>query len=247
MSDASGFEYRDNAVHFDAQERMGHLTAYYRWVLDLFGEDIPFPAADAGAGSGHFAALLRERGAPLLLLEGGKDNLKTLAARFGGDPDIEIVDCDLNASQDVLASHGVRAIFSLDVLEHLPDDQSVLRQFQAALPHGGRIYIKVPSLPALYGPVDEASGHYRRYTTRMLRASVETAGFRVDRCRYMNLAGVAPYFVKSRILKKQENFSRTFSPQSIARIERTMPWIRRIDGLTGAPLGMSAICIATKV
>ena len=246
MSGASGFEYRDNTVHFDAQERMGHLTAYYRWVLDLFGDDIPFPAADAGAGSGHFAALLRERGAPLLLLEGGADNLAMLAARFAGDGAVEIVDCDLNASQPLLASRGVRAIFSLDVLEHLPDDQSVLRQFHAALPSGGRLYIKVPSLPALYGPVDEASGHYRRYTTRTLRESIANAGFRVDLCRYMNLAGVPPYFVKSRILKKQDNFSRTFSREAIARIERAMPWIRRIDRVTGPPFGLSAICIATK-
>ena len=246
MAGTSGFEYRDNTEHFDAQERMGHLTAYYSWVLDLFGDGIEFPAADAGAGSGHFAGLLRGRGGPLLLLEGGTDNLATLERRFGGDDAVEVVDCDLNACQELLSARGVRSIFSLDVLEHLPDDQTVLRQFHAALPPGGRIYIKVPSLPALYGPVDEASGHYRRYTTRSLRAAIESAGFRVERCRYMNLAGVPPYFLKSRVLKRQENFSRTFSEKAIARIQRAMPWIRRIDRVTGAPLGLSAVCVAVR-
>lgn len=246
MAHSSGFEYRDNTEHFDAQERMGHLTAYYSWVLDLFGDDIAFPAADAGAGSGHFASLLRARGRPLLLLEGGTDNLATLARRFGGDDGVDIADCDLNACGELLSSRGVRSIFSLDVLEHLPDDGAVLRQFHAALPAGGRIYIKVPSLPALYGPVDEASGHYRRYTTRSLRQAIEAAGFRVERCEYMNLAGVPPYFLKSRVFKRKENFSRTFSEKSIGRIQRAMPWIRRIDRITGAPLGLSAICVAVR-
>src|SRR5690606_9124799 len=85
MAQGTGYDYRDNTAHFDAQSRMGHLTAYYGWVLDLFGTDIAFPAADAGAGSGHFASLLRLRGGPLLLLEGGSDNLAELAARFDGD------------------------------------------------------------------------------------------------------------------------------------------------------------------
>lgn len=246
MTGHAGFEYRDNVEHFDAQERMGHLVAYYAWVLDLFGPDIAFPAADAGAGAGHFASLLRERGAPLLLLEGGTDNLVALARRFGKDADVRIVDCDLNVCGEALAAERIRSIFSLDVLEHLADDVAVLRQFHAALPSGGRIYIKVPSLPALYGPVDEASGHYRRYTTGSLREAVAKAGFTVERCHYMNFVGVAPYFVKSRLLKRRENFSRTFSAKSIERIQRAMPWIRRIDRFTGAPIGLSAICVASK-
>ena len=73
----------------------------------------------------------------------------------------------------------------------------LLRQFHAALPVGGRLYIKVPAHAWLYGPVDEASGHYRRYSQRGLTQVVEAAGFRVDRCHYMNLAGVAPYFLSA--------------------------------------------------
>lgn len=246
MAQGPGYAYRDNTAHFHAQERMGHLTAYYGWVLDLFGDDIAFPAADAGAGSGHFAGLLRRCGSPLVLLEGGADNLAELSARFAGDAGIEVVDCDLEACGPLLAGRGVRSVFSLDVLEHLPDDAAVLARIHHALPPGGRLYIKVPALPMLFGAVDVASGHYRRYTRATLRAVVEGAGFEVERCHYMNLAGVAPYFIKSRVLRRASNFSRTFSPAAIARIQRAMPWIRRIDRITGAPLGLSVVCVATR-
>lgn len=246
MTQGPGYEYRENTAHFDAQARMGHLGAYYAWVLDLFGGGIAFPAADAGAGSGHFASLLRQRGGPLVLLEGGADNLAQLEARFAGDDLVEVVDCDLEACGPLLAGHGVRSVFSLDVLEHLPDDARLLAQIHGALPPGGRLYIKVPALPALFGTVDVASGHYRRYTRTSLRAAVAGAGFHVERCHYMNLAGVVPYFVKSRLLRRASNFSRTFSPAAIARIQRAIPWIRRIDRVTGAPLGLSVVCVATR-
>lgn len=243
---SSGFDWRSNTEHHEAQSRLGHLMAYYRWTLDLFGSNFESPAADAGAGSGHFAALLAERIRPLVLLEGGQENLEELRRKFSDDAGVSVVDCDLTQCERDLAERGVRSIFSLDVLEHLPDDLAVLRQFHAALPVGGRLYIKVPALAWLYGPVDEASGHYRRYSQRGLTQVVEAAGFRVDRCHYMNLAGVAPYFLKSRILRRKENFSRTFSMAQIRRIQRLMPFLRRMDRYSGAPLGLSAICVATK-
>lgn len=242
----SGFDYRHNSDHHEAQSRLGHLMAYYLWVLERFGSQLEGPAADAGAGAGHFAALLAERTTPLLLLEGGLDNLATLRERFADRRDVTVCDCDLTRSGEALRQHGVRSIFSLDVLEHLPDDIDALRQFHDALPIGGRLYIKVPALPWLYGPVDQASGHYRRYTRASLSKAISDAGFRIDDCRYMNLAGVAPYFIKSRILKRRENFSRTFSMAQIRRIQAMMPLLRGIDRVTGAPFGLSVICIATK-
>lgn len=242
----SGFEYRHNVEHHEAQSRLGHLMAYYAWTLDLFGRSFEGPAADAGAGSGHFSSLLVERASPLLLLEGGEDNLATLRQRFEGDERVMVEDCDLMACESQLRGHGIRSIFTLDVLEHLPDDAAVLRQFHEALPVDGRLYIKVPALQWLYGPVDEASGHYRRYTRSHLRKVVADAGFRVEKCCYMNLAGVLPYFLKSRILKRTENFSRTFSMTQIRRIQKAIPWLRKLDSATGTPLGLSVICVARK-
>ena len=242
----SGFEYRHNIEHHEAQSRLGHLIAYYEWTLDLFGTDFKGPAADAGAGAGHFSSLLADRVGPLVLLEGGEENLATLRNRFADRKDVAVVDCDLMQCERELLDHGVCCIFTLDVLEHLPDDIAVLRQFHHALPAGGKLYIKVPALQWLYGPVDEASGHYRRYTRASLSKAVEEAGFRVDKCRYMNLAGVAPYLLKSRILKRRENFSRTFSLAQISRIRQLMPVLRLIDRFSGPPLGLSVICVATR-
>jgi len=241
-----GFEWRSNVAHHRAQEKMGMLAGYYEWVLDLFGGLPPGPIADAGAGSGHLAGLLADRVDKLVLLEGGEENLATLRDRFAAQANVVIVDCDLMACEQVLASHGVRSIVSLDVLEHLPDDLAALKQFHSALAEGGKVYIKVPALQWLYGPVDEASGHFRRYSRGSLRNVLETAGFEVELCAYMNMAAVPSYFLKSRILKKKSNFSETFSSEQIRKIERLLPTIRRIDRVFGPPLGLSVVAVAAK-
>ena len=241
-----GFEWRSTVAHHRAQEMMGMLAGYYEWVLDLFGGPPPSPVADAGAGSGHLAGLLADRVDKLVLLEGGEENLATLRDRFAAQPNVVVVDCDLMACEQMLAGHGVRSIVSLDVLEHLPDDLAALKQFHSALAKGGKVYIKVPALQWLYGPVDEASGHFRRYSRGSLRKVLEAAGFEVDRCAYMNMAAVPSYFLKSRVLKKKSNFSETFTGEQIRKIERLLPTIRRIDCVLGPPLGLSVVAIATK-
>lgn len=246
MSTADGFEWKSNPEHHEAQGQMAHLDAYYAWALDMFGPGLEGPAVDAGAGIGHFSEILSQAVSPLLLLEGGQENLDTLRVRFANRPGVDVLEIDLNECQSAITAFGAKSIFTLDVLEHLPDDVAVLSQFRDALPPGGKVYIKVPALSWLYGPVDEASGHFRRYSTRSMRRSVEAAGLEVLKCRYMNLAGVPPYFLKSRILKRSENFSRTFSIKQIQRIRKAIPFLRTLDRLTGPPLGLSVICIAQR-
>ena len=246
MSQQDGFEWRSNAAHHQAQEKMGMLAGYYEWVLALFGGPPPSPVADAGAGSGHLAALLANRTDKLVLLEGGQENLATLRERFAALPNVVVEDCDLTTCEQVLSLHGVRSIVSLDVLEHLPDDLLVLKQFHSALTEGGKVYIKVPALHWLYGPVDEASGHFRRYSRGSLRKVLEAAGFQVEHCAYMNMAAVPSYFVKSRVLRKQSNFSETFSSKQLRKIERLLPTIRWIDRVLGPPLGLSVVAVAAK-
>ena len=244
MSD--GFEWRSNEAHHAAQAKMGALDAYYAWTLATFAPYLQGTVVDAGAGVGHAAAQLLRNDHDVLLLEGGEENLAVLRERFAGHPRAQVVASDLTDNSRDLAGRDIGCIVSLDVLEHLPDDVSALRQFLDALPRGGHALIKVPALPWLYGPVDEASGHYRRYTRDTLRKALQAAGFEVRMCRYMNLAAVPSYFLKSRILKRRENFSHTFSEAQVRRINRLIPWLRRIDTLTGPPIGLSVVAAGRK-
>jgi SAM-dependent methyltransferase len=78
-----------------------------------------------------------------------------------------------------------------DMLEHMPDDEAVLRQIHALLGVGDTLLLTVPAHPALWSYFDEAACHYRRYTPAMLRSKLTAAGYHVE---YLTLymAAIAP-------------------------------------------------------
>jgi SAM-dependent methyltransferase len=67
-----------------------------------------------------------------------------------------------------------------DVLEHIEDDLTTLRQIGDVLTARGRILLTVPAHPELWSDFDVASHHHRRYTEASLRAVFGQAGFTVE-------------------------------------------------------------------
>jgi SAM-dependent methyltransferase len=66
-----------------------------------------------------------------------------------------------------------------DVLEHLPDDQSILRTLHRLLTPEGRLIITVPAHMSLWSYFDNAAQHYRRYSQHTLRQALQASGFDV--------------------------------------------------------------------
>ena len=88
-----------------------------------------------------------------------------------------------HAIEGTLESAGIAEIGSagmFDVLEHIPDEQGILRAIHARMAPGGRLYIAVPAYQWLWSQEDDLAGHFRRYTGRTLRRAMESAGFRVE-------------------------------------------------------------------
>ena len=71
-------------------------------------------------------------------------------------------------------------IGSFDVLEHINDDQLVLKNFYRSLRSGGYLLITVPQHPWLWSKSDDAAHHVRRYTSSDLIKKARIAGFRIE-------------------------------------------------------------------
>lgn len=80
-----------------------------------------------------------------------------------------------------LASPPLKMKFDLvgmfDVLEHIKEDQSVVRQIFHLVKPGGLFMVTVPADPRLWSYFDLASRHVRRYTLDGLRQTILQAGF----------------------------------------------------------------------
>ena len=66
---------------------------------------------------------------------------------------------------------------------------------------GGRAIILVPQNPKLYNTLDEVLEHRERYTAAGLRASLERAGFRVERLLDFNRTSVAGVVRQRRVVQ----------------------------------------------
>jgi len=234
-------------MHRAAQGRMAQLGNYTRWILRNFGGAIGRRIWDAGAGIGNVTEHLARRADFVLATEFAQQNLDALRERFADRPAVRVAYCDL-ARDDALAfaECEIDTVISLDVLEHLDDDLHVLRTFWSALQPGGRLLLKVPAHPFLYGAIDEASLHFRRYRRRDLHAKLERAGFRVERVAYMNMAATVPYFVKSRLLRRRTNFSNTIDPERLGLYNRLVPWLERAERVLPVVFGLSLIAVGRK-
>ena len=67
------------------------------------------------------------------------------------------------------------AIVCFNVLEHIADDEGTLRRFRELLAPGGALLPLVPAHPALYGTLDRAFGHERRYAKARAAAQARAA------------------------------------------------------------------------
>ncbi len=67
-----------------------------------------------------------------------------------------------------------------DVLEHLPNDSSVLQQLSQSLHTEGRLFLTVPADPDLWSYFDDASHHVRRYTYQGLQTLLIESGFTIE-------------------------------------------------------------------
>jgi SAM-dependent methyltransferase len=127
-----------------------------------------------------------------------------------------------------VAQRRFDTIVCLNVLEHVADDDLSLQAMRSLLDRRGRLILLVPALPGLYGSLDRALGHVRRYTSRELRAKFDRGGLRMRHLEYFNLAGLPGWWLTGRVLRREmipAASLRWFDMLvPLFRLERLLPW-----------------------
>jgi len=213
-------------------EVMSEAENYNRFLLDTVRSHVRTGGRilDFGAGGGQFALPLAELGFEVTALE--PDDL--LRNRLHGR--IPAV-----AGPDELADGSFHCIYSLNVLEHIPDDVAALTQLRSKLTTGGTLLIYVPAFPLLYTSMDAKVGHVRRYTRRTLIAAVRTAGFTVESCSYVDSLG----FFATLLFKVGDNGSGDINRRALQLYDRAIfPVSRVFDLVTRRWFGKNLLLIA---
>jgi SAM-dependent methyltransferase len=217
-------------------ERMAAAGRYNRWMFDRIRPWIGRRVLEVGAGLGNLSAFLADR-ERLVLTDTDDGYLAHLRARFAGYPNVRVVRLAMPAVTAELQRERFDTVVCLNVLEHIPDDTGSLGAMRALLAPGGRAVLLVPALPALYGALDEALGHCRRYTPRDLGDKLAGAGFAVRHMEYFNAAGIPGWWFTGRVLKR-----RLIPRGALACYDALVP-LFRLETLLPWRLGQSLIAV----
>lgn len=218
----------DDPIGIETLERLAAAAPRYnRWLIDRVLPWVGRRVLEIGAGVGTMSAFLTDR-ERLVLSDTNPGYLERLQARFQGRPNVRVLPLRLPATNGELQAERLDTIICLNVLEHVRDDERSLATMFQLLEPGGRLVLLVPSLPAIYGVLDRALGHFRRYTPAELRSKYAVAGFRMHHIEYFNLAGVPGWWFTGRVLRRELiptgslRWFDAFVP--LFRLERLLPW-----------------------
>jgi len=78
----------------------------------------------------------------------------------------------------------VTGLLLLDVIEHLPDPITFLKKLESRFPKLSVVVIAVPASQELWSNFDVYYGHYRRYSTQMLKELGHTLGWELKKFGY---------------------------------------------------------------
>jgi SAM-dependent methyltransferase len=210
-------------------ELLADAPNYNRWMFDRLRPWVGRRVLEIGAGIGNLSAFLLDRDR-LVLTDTALDYLARLRARFAGHPNVGVAHLYLPDDHAALAGERFDTIICLNVLEHVQDDHRSLVVMRELLEpgEGGRLVLLVPALSALYGTLDEALGHHRRYGRRDLSAKFAAAGLRVRHLEYFNLAGIPGWWLTGRVLRRRLIPSGSLKLYDalvpLFRLERFLPW-----------------------
>ena len=73
------------------------------------------------------------------------------------------IKCQSHTNLNEIKDDSFDLIYSLNVLEHIEDDLTVMKKLTTKLKDKGIIKILVPAKMELYSQMDKNVGHYRRY------------------------------------------------------------------------------------
>lgn len=203
---------------------------------------------DIGCGCGHITLEALRNGHSVVAIDISSDFLelaRSICEDNGYSADFRRMDV-----KDVrgFGRNSFDNVICLDVLEHIDEDEKILKSINYVLKDNGKFLLLVPAIKSLYGVNDIDLGHFRRYGKKDLVKKLKTTGFSISKIRYWNLLSLFPMLLFSKILKKRTYNKIRYSRKSLLSryINRTLRFLLSFEKNIEAPIGLSIFVIATK-
>ena len=197
----TGDIYEDSGP--DILHALSKATRFNRWMGETIRPYLGDKVLEIGAGIGNLTRVLIPRVKCYVAADIDGEHLARLTTRFQHRHNLHIRHCDLANEADFTDFAGsMDTVVCLNVLEHIEDDMQGLRNIRSALRPGGRAIVLVPHGQEIFGTLDTALGHYRRYSAQELTEKMERSGFRVETVLNFNRVTRPGWYLNGKLLKR---------------------------------------------
>ncbi|MBE2233102.1 MAG: class I SAM-dependent methyltransferase [Anaerolinea sp.] len=233
-------EFSESALQKVREDRL-LIDAVDQWLYEEIAPYLGQRILEIGCGLGNFARHLTEREL-YLGTETSVESIDFISRQFAGHANMLFAVADATAPGFVdFGQLGIDTVFSLNVFEHIEDHETALCNAARVLQPGGHLILVVPAHMALYGAIDRAIGHYRRYDKRMAADLFSQTGLQVIAQKYINALGALGWGVNSR-LRKQET-----PPSGQLRLFNILvPGIKAVERVVPMPFGISLLTVGRR-
>jgi SAM-dependent methyltransferase len=219
-------------------EALAQAQNYRRALFAEFGPYLRGDVVEVGAGIGQMTAhLVRMPGVNrAIAIEPDRGFCARHRAQF---PAHELVE---GTAANLPAGTAWDAILSINVLEHIRDDEDELKRYAGLLrERRGALCLFVPARPEIYAPIDKDFGHFRRYTKAELRGKLTGAGFEIVRLHYFNCVGYFAWWLSFCLLKRHR-----FEGEQVRFYDRMIfPVVHAVESrIIRPPFGQNLLAVA---
>jgi 2-polyprenyl-3-methyl-5-hydroxy-6-metoxy-1,4-benzoquinol methylase len=218
---------------YESLETLSQADGYYRWLCSRVQPFIRGKVLELGAGIGNFGIWAKEHATEYHATDVDPHLIVRLKEKFQ-----HAFRWDLYESFP--GDDLYDTVIILNVIEHLQNDLEALRTLRQRLVPGGHIIIMVPAMQFLYGSLDRAFGHYRRYNKKGMQKLVEEIPFKVVANQYVNVIGMLGWHFYGRILKSEQ-----LPQQLCSRFNLVLPLLT-LERPIAHFMGLSLITVGRK-
>jgi 2-polyprenyl-3-methyl-5-hydroxy-6-metoxy-1,4-benzoquinol methylase len=218
------------------------VLAYNGWIFDRVKPWLGKSILEVGCGIGNLTGLLLQAG-KVVASDINPHHLQRVDEKFESHSNLSGVllwDIQQDLSKNLPVS--IDTILCSNVLEHMKDDDAVLKTFYRLLPLKGKVVILVPALKMLYNTLDKELGHFRRYGKKELIQKLKQNHFTICHLKYFNLFGILGWFLNGTLLHR-----RLLSGKQVRIFNKMVPVFIEMEKIVPTFVGQSLIAVGEKV